>query len=1061
MDRSRFIESGRRPLGGPAPLIAVGLPTVLVVLYSLAVLWFVATTGDTGIRCVFGPRVRELASKNWSSTPQDIAPEMCGASEPGEWAGEAPRAGKDGDLLTMIGGVPIEGYNDVIRAARHVRNRLGEYVEVRWNGAEGQRYGHVLVAKPPLSSYLWSVLWFIQEMIMCAIGARVLWHRPRDDSARVFFAVCVVTVVAYIGGYHWSQIATEPWLIFPFAAVVLFVPVVSLHFYLIFPRPLPIYQNHHQSLLFTLYGVPAFTAVTLWLSMGVSRWSEDERLVELAMRVIRTASLGYIVLALLMFALCLICLWYSYQKAWVSSERDQVRWLLIASILSIPPLGWLVWDACIDPARLGMSSRSAWPMSVVSLLYTLAYAFSITRYKLMQAEVLLNRSVMYLMMSMAAGLLYSGGLVVGALLIGERLLGNQASLGTVVACVTAIVLLISSGAAKNRFQSAIDRSFYREKYKFDQAMKKMSLAVDSLVDRQLLGQRLLEAACEVLHSEWGTLYLLDSERADFQLAAYRGPQPDELALTTDNPLLRRLSAVRAPIKVPHAMALVSASDQATDAMIKLGGEVATPLEARDELAGVLLLGPKRSGLAYEQEELAFLGALGSVATLALRSAGTQQTLERLNRELREKVEKIAEQQRRIIFLQQELSTTQRLPARHVNSDSAAGNLPAVPDSENPTLIPTDSLGLFHQTGVQDRGAFATIKGSGSAVCEVIQMARKVAASPAAVLIRGESGTGKELLAEAIHKTSPRSNRPFVKVHCAALSQSLLESELFGHVKGAFTDARSDRIGRFQQADGGTVFLDEIGDINLEVQTKLLRVLQEMSFERVGSSQTIQVDVRVIAATHQNLESLMKTGRFREDLYYRLNVITLRTPALRERAEDLFELSLHFLMNYARELGKDVSSIDEEAVEALLRYEWPGNIRELQNAMERAVVLCEGTTIQLDDLPNEIRSSPERKGRGNRQNSDTGSGRASSNTTRARGKMAGLAVLNPPKLLQRTTSESSVTVPSDPLDRELLAYERQRLLDALAETSGNKSEAARLLGMPRSTFFSRLRKHGLA
>ena len=335
------------------------------------------------------------------------------------------------------------------------------------------------------------------------------------------------------------------------------------------------------------------------------------------------------------------------------------------------------------------------------------------------------------------------------------------------------------------------------------------------------------------------------------------------------------------------------------------------------------------------------------------------------------------------------------------------------------------------------------------------MSRRVAATPAAVLIRGESGTGKELLAEAIHKSSPRSSKPFVKVHCAALSQSLLESELFGHVKGAFTDARSDRIGRFQQADGGTLFLDEIGDINLEVQTKLLRVLQEMSFERVGSSQTIRVDVRVIAATHQNLETLMKTSRFREDLYYRLNVITLRTPALRERKEDLFELALHFLISSAHALGKDVAHIEEEAIEAILRHAWPGNIRELQNAIERAVVLCDGNSIRLHDLPAEIRSVSQTTRR--------------TSLASSRPQRISMAALGKPTrednavatLRQPLVNRPRTNIPSpDALDSELHAYERQRLLDALAETAGNKSEAARLLGMPRSTFFSRLRKHGL-
>ncbi len=216
-----------------------------------------------------------------------------------------------------------------------------------------------------------------------------------------------------------------------------------------------------------------------------------------------------------------------------------------------------------------------------------------------------------------------------------------------------------------------------------------------------------------------------------------------------------------------------------------------------------------------------------------------------------------------------------------------------------------------------------------------------------MLIRGESGTGKELLAAAIHRASPRASRSFVKVHCAALSQSLLESELFGHVKGAFTGADRDRIGRFEQANGGTLFLDEIGDINLEVQTKLLRVLQEMAFERVGSSQSITVDVRILAATHQDLEALMRTGRFREDLYYRLNVICLQTPALRERREDIFELAVYFLDVHAQRTGKPVTHLEPEAVEALAAYDWPGNIRELENVLERAVVLADGPAVTLE------------------------------------------------------------------------------------------------------------------
>jgi transcriptional regulator with GAF, ATPase, and Fis domain len=323
------------------------------------------------------------------------------------------------------------------------------------------------------------------------------------------------------------------------------------------------------------------------------------------------------------------------------------------------------------------------------------------------------------------------------------------------------------------------------------------------------------------------------------------------------------------------------------------------------------------------------------------------------------------------------------------------------------------------------------------------------------LIRGESGTGKELLAQAIHAASPRGPRPFVQVHCAALSQGLLESELFGHVKGAFTDASRDRVGRFEQADGGTLFLDEIGDISLEVQTKLLRVVQEMAFERVGSSQTIAVDVRIIAATHQNLEGLIRSGKFREDLFYRLNVIPIRTPSLRERKEDIFELAVHFLGHHAERVGRAVSHIENEAVEALEAYDWPGNIRELENVIERAVVLCEGPALTLDDLSSEIRQPGRRL---------TRSVEASPTRKAARSRSRPVVAPAPRSEAGSDGKDAGSVVPTvdgTESDPEAIAFERHRLLDALAEAQGNKSSAARLLGMPRSTFFSKLKKHDLA
>ncbi len=244
-------------------------------------------------------------------------------------------------------------------------------------------------------------------------------------------------------------------------------------------------------------------------------------------------------------------------------------------------------------------------------------------------------------------------------------------------------------------------------------------------------------------------------------------------------------------------------------------------------------------------------------------------------------------------------------------------------------------------------------GKSAAMQKVQQIISKVADSRASVLITGESGVGKELVADAIHKLSSRKDKSFIKVHCAALSETLLESELFGHEKGAFTGADKMQKGRFELAHGGTIFLDEIGEINQNVQIKILRVLQEKKFERVGGEQTIEVDVRIVAATNRNLEEEVKAGRFREDLYYRLNVIHIQVPPLRERKDDIPLLMAAFLDEFNRENGKQISGVDNRAKAAMYKYNWPGNIRELRNCMESAVVLCSGTEISPADLPPSI------------------------------------------------------------------------------------------------------------
>jgi formate hydrogenlyase transcriptional activator len=254
---------------------------------------------------------------------------------------------------------------------------------------------------------------------------------------------------------------------------------------------------------------------------------------------------------------------------------------------------------------------------------------------------------------------------------------------------------------------------------------------------------------------------------------------------------------------------------------------------------------------------------------------------------------------------------------------------------------------YLQEEIHDEHDFARMVGSSDALLALLRRVETVAPTDATVLVTGETGTGKELIARALHHQSARRARPLVKVNCSAISAGLVESEFFGHVKGAFTGALERRLGRFQLADGGTIFLDEVGDLPPETQVKLLRVLQEREFEPVGSSQTVRVDVRVIAATNRDLRAAVEAGRFRADLFYRLNVVPIEVPPLRRRRSDIPQLAMFFLARYARKFGQRVTTVAPETLERLATYDWPGNVRELQNVIERAVVLTPGTVLELD------------------------------------------------------------------------------------------------------------------
>lgn len=318
--------------------------------------------------------------------------------------------------------------------------------------------------------------------------------------------------------------------------------------------------------------------------------------------------------------------------------------------------------------------------------------------------------------------------------------------------------------------------------------------------------------------------------------------------------------------------------------------------------------------------------------------------------------------------------------------------------------------------LEDLYAFSGIIGSSAAMQQVYEMASSVAVSNANVLITGESGTGKELLARSIHFSSQRKDKPFVVLNCAALSEGVLESELFGHEKGAFSGALDTRKGRFERADQGTLFIDEVAEMSMAAQVKLLRVIQEHEFERVGGNKTISIDVRIVAATNKVLEEQVKEGKFREDLYYRLNVVNINVPPLRSRREDIEALSRHFMEKYVTETGKKIDDIAPRALSCLLAHDWPGNVRELQNAIERAVVLSKGSVLTPRDFPQGLQGDDQ-------------------------------------ICLQLPEKGGSLTEILEDLEKQLI-------LQTLQREDGSQTRAADTLGIKRTTLRYKMEKYGM-
>jgi transcriptional regulator with GAF, ATPase, and Fis domain len=989
-------------------LSALGL---LVLLYAVVVVFYAHQSKEIGLRCTFDNSIQTIYPAYLFARPdghpsRDDTVRKIGSREVTNWS-DYLRALAD---LRTTTGVTVPGPPSL--ELLHAQLQLGHTVV----NCDGRVFVHVLFQKtgeskprelwceaksPPTTEFLPSLSWFLIKLGLFLVGATVFWKRSDDPVAVQFFLLCICNVGAFMGGYHWFRISQDVLLVSIFMSCAVLLAPVSLHFYSVFPRPKEYVRRHRGWFLTLLYGPSLILLLTMLGTMAVIVMIHRlERAPDLIKDLQQRVLLNQIYLALglsaVQFACSLLSLAHSYWAGTPGSrERQQVKWILGGASIAAVPITYTLWLAVTDTEALGLGA-AAWPMFMASASITLAYGVGISRYGFLDVGQLISRSIVPLIVSLAVGLAYALIVFVGMLIVGETGFFTAPLQQATWVSIAALVMLTLLDLARGRIRTALDRRLSKTKVMLDETLKRMSLTVEQQLDAPTICKRFLHAVAELIEMDEGSIYLR-STSGEFRLVTHLGKEPSETALAGNSPLLMSLHKV--PMVRLRPGALVSESSLLQ--LHNLRGELALPLRHENTLLAVLIIGHREEG-TLDIGTLHLLTTFTQIVGMALHGAEGHAALEALNRELHDKVQKISEQQRRIVTLQSQLlqlGAASATPA-DLGLELPSHDAPLVP------AIPVDG-----------------IVGSSPAMRQLLVSIKKVAQSQSAVLIRGESGTGKELLAKALHDGSPRAKGPFVKVHCAALAPGLLESELFGHVKGAFTGAIKDKPGRFELADKGTLFLDEIGDISLDVQTKLLRVLQEMTFERVGSSSPLSVDVRIIAATNQDLDRLMKEGKFREDLFFRLNVITIRTPPLRERPEDILELADHFLRVYAAKSNKPVLTLDDEAALALKSYSWPGNVRELENVIERAVVLAEGGVVTLHELPTELIASPIAEG----------------------------AEPYPSGLMAWEGTDWST---------RFEAEERQRLIQAMTKAGGNKSKAARALGMPRSTFVSKMEKHGL-
>lgn len=903
----------------------------------------------------------------------------------------AHRAGlRVGMVVTQIDGKPVRTVIDIAGRISDAKSGDTIVLAVR-DGKSAPRRVAVRLQQPPVPQYLLFVV--LAYLIFTSIGLLVFFKSP-DDVAVVMYVLCTLAgFVAMVGGFTFRETLAYPGVnVMRIWGTVLIHPFI-LHFMLRFPAKHRLVERFPQ-VEFLLY-VPAviFAGVqTVKVSRLVGARGASAEAVNQALAEIPWISNKTIVLATAYLFVSFLLLSHRFYRG-NEAIRRRLRPVLVGGALSLLPVVLLFYDGSQNTATFLLGGLNPPITMAFAFLLMIPTGLSLARFRLGDVNAILIKGLHYVSVFLILITLYLFiesvfDWIADWFAVADWFGTTRWEVSRYLSIFTVAVLF---KPVHDALQALTARALTPGLHHYRTTLREISRTLTSILDLDQLSLRLVESLRNALSANrvgiFFVEYLEDNSRRVTALASggYADGQPGNL--TWKIPFLIDELEKGAPLQ----RAVVSKWNPSRPYLAQLDlvqADLLIPLMREEQLTGFVSLGEHEGG-EFTAEDIDLLLTLANQAAVAIDNAFTYRKIAQLNQELQQTVDKIESQQKQILTLQEKLIN------ENVNLRQVIAKEPMITD----------------------------IIGSSAPLNDVLTMVHKVADADSAVLIIGESGTGKELFAHDIHRNSHRRDKAYIKVNCAALTETLLESELFGHEKGSFTGATARRLGRFELAHGGTLFLDEIGEVSLNTQVKLLRVLQEKEFERVGGTKSVKVDVRIITATNRDLERAVKSGTFREDLYYRLNVIRIEVPPLRARRADILELAIHFLERFNKKTGKRIKYIDNAALEYLTAYHWPGNVRELENLVERAVVLSDSDLLTIADFPPEIRAS----GRGQQEN--TGNNHEH----------------NAPQKLPAMLED----------------VERETLLRALHETDGNKSEAARLLGLARSTFFNKLKRFGLA